>query len=46
MSLGDNPPWGKAGELVAELVKDPDRQIQRAVENVRLVVEGGALNPG
>jgi hypothetical protein len=42
-------PWGtthrggKAGELVAELFKDPDKQVQRAVENFRLVVERGGL---
>ena len=30
MSLGYNPPGGKAGELVAELVKDPDKQVRRA----------------
>ena len=45
VSLEYHPPGGKAGELVAELVKDPDKQIQRAVENFRLVVEGGGLNP-
>jgi hypothetical protein len=38
-------PGGKAGELVAELFKDPDKQVQRAVENFRLVVERGGLNP-
>jgi uncharacterized membrane protein len=42
VSLGYNPPGGKAGELVAELFKDPDKQVQRAIENFRLVVEGGA----
>jgi hypothetical protein len=36
-------PGGKAGELVAELFKDPDKQVQRAVENFRLVVERGGL---
>jgi uncharacterized membrane protein len=43
VSLGYHPPAGKAGELVAELVKDPDKQVQRAVENFRLVVERGGL---
>jgi uncharacterized membrane protein len=43
VSLGYNPPGGKAGELVAELVKDPDKQVQRAVENFRL--GGGARRP-
>jgi uncharacterized membrane protein len=28
VSLEYNPPGGKAGELVAELVKDPDKQVQ------------------
>jgi uncharacterized membrane protein len=45
VSLEYHPPGGKAGELVAELVKDPDKQVQRAVENFRLVVERGGLNP-
>jgi uncharacterized membrane protein len=43
VSLEYNPPAGKAGELVAELFKDPDKQVQRAVENFRLVVERGGL---
>jgi uncharacterized membrane protein len=45
VSLEYDPPAGKAGELVAELVKDPDKQVQRAVDNFRLVVERGGLNP-
>ncbi len=40
-----NPPAGKAGELVAELFKDPDRQVERAVENFRKLVETGGLGP-
>ena len=43
MSLGYNPPGGKAGELVAELVKDPDKQVQRAIDGFRQVVESGRL---
>ncbi len=43
VSLEYNPPGGKAGELVAELVKDPDKQVQRAVEGFRQVVESGGL---
>jgi len=43
VSLGYDPPGGKAGELVAELFKGPDKQVQRAVENFRLVVERGGL---
>ncbi|HZA82612.1 MAG TPA: SRPBCC family protein [Actinomycetes bacterium] len=43
VSLEYHPPAGKAGELVAELFKDPDKQVQRAVENFRLVVERGGL---
>jgi uncharacterized membrane protein len=46
VSLVYNPPGGKAGELVAELVKDPDKQIQRAVGNFRMVVERGGLVAG
>ena len=45
VSLEYHPPGGKAGELVAELFKDPDKQVQRAVENFRMVVERGGLNP-
>ena len=36
-------PHGKAGELVAELVKDPDKQVRRAVDGFRQVVERGGL---
>jgi uncharacterized membrane protein len=42
VSLEYDPP-GKAGELVAELVKDPDKQVQRAVDGFRRVVESGRL---
>ena len=45
VSLEYHPPGGKAGELVAELVKDPDKQVQRAVDGFRQVVEGGGLGP-
>jgi hypothetical protein len=38
-----NPPGGKAGELVAELVKDPDKQVRRAVDGFRQ--GGGARRP-
>ena len=43
VSLEYNPPAGKAGELVAELVKDPDKQVQRAIDGFRQVVESGRL---
>jgi uncharacterized membrane protein len=43
VSLEYNPPGGKAGELVAELVKDPDKQVQRAIDGFRQVVESGRL---
>ena len=43
VSLEYDPPGGKAGELVAELVKDPDKQVQRAVDGFRQVVESGGL---
>ena len=45
VSLAYNPPAGKAGELVAELLKDPDKQVERAVENFRKVVQAGGLGP-
>jgi uncharacterized membrane protein len=44
VSLEYNPPAGKAGEVVAELVKDPDKQVERAVERFRKVVETGGLS--
>jgi uncharacterized membrane protein len=44
VSLEYNPPAGKAGELVAELFKDPDKQVERAVENFRKVVQAGSLS--
>ena len=43
VSLEYNPPGGKAGELVAELVKDPDKQVRRAIDGFRRVVESGRL---
>jgi uncharacterized membrane protein len=46
VSLGYNPPGGKAGELVAELVKDPDKQVRRVVDGFRQVVERGGLVGG
>jgi uncharacterized membrane protein len=45
VSLAYDPPAGKAGELAAELLKDPDKQVERAVENFREVVETGSLGP-
>jgi hypothetical protein len=42
VSLGYNPPGGKAGELV----KDPDKQVRRAVDDFRQVVERGGLVGG
>jgi hypothetical protein len=42
-SLEYDPPGGKAGELVAELFKDPDKQVQRAIDGFRRVVESGGL---
>ena len=45
VSLEYDPPAGKVGELVAELFKDPDEQVARAVENFRKLVEGGSLRP-
>jgi uncharacterized membrane protein len=45
VSLEYDPPAGKAGELAAELLKDPDRQVERAVESFRGVVGTGSLRP-
>ena len=45
VSLAYDPPAGKAGELVAELFKDPDKQVERAVESFRKVVQTGGLGP-
>jgi uncharacterized membrane protein len=44
VALEYDPPGGKAGELVAELFKDPDKQVQRAVDGFRRVVERGGLS--
>jgi uncharacterized membrane protein len=43
VSLRYSPPAGKAGELVAELFKDPDKQVERAAESFRKVVQAGGL---
>jgi uncharacterized membrane protein len=43
VSLEYNPPGGKSGELVVELVKDPDKQVRLAVDGFRQVVEAGRL---
>ena len=43
VSLGCDPPGGKAGELVVELVKDPDKQGRLAVDGFRQLVEAGRL---
>ena len=43
VALEYHPPGGKAGELVAELVKDPDEQVKRAIDGFRQVVESGRL---
>jgi hypothetical protein len=42
---GDRGVAGEVGELVAELLKDPDKQVERAVENFRKVVQAGGLGP-
>ena len=39
VALEYDPPGGKAGELV----KDPDKQVQRAIDGFRRVVERGGL---
>jgi hypothetical protein len=44
--LGYNPPGGVAGELVVELVNDPDKQVRWAVDGFRQVVLRGGLVGG
>ena len=46
MPLGYNPPGGMAGELVVELVNDPDKQVRRAVDGFRQVVQRDGLVGG
>ena len=41
--LGYNPPDGKTGELVAELVNDPNTQLRRAVDGFRQIMKRGGL---
>lgn len=43
MPLGYNPPDGKTGELVAELVNDPNTQLRRAVDGFRQIMKRGGL---
>jgi uncharacterized membrane protein len=43
VALSYDPPAGKLGEIVAELFKDPDAQIERALDQFRNLVETGAL---
>lgn len=38
-NIAYTPPAGKVGKLVADLVKDPDKQVQRALERFRALVE-------
>jgi uncharacterized membrane protein len=44
VSLAYDPPGGKAGELVASCSRDPDKQVQRAVQGFRQVVERCGLS--
>ena len=43
VSLEYNPPGDKAGELVAELAKDPDQQVQRGRRFPQGVERGGLV---
>ncbi len=43
IALSYDPPAGKLGEIVAELFKDPDVQLERGLEEFRRVVESGGL---
>ena len=41
-----DPPGGKAGELAAEVVQNPDKQMREDLENFARQVERGELNLG
>jgi uncharacterized membrane protein len=43
VALSYDPPAGKLGEIVAELFKDPDGQVERALDQFKGLVETGAL---
>ena len=40
VALSYDPPGGKVGELVAEVFKDPDAQVEKALDEFMRLVEG------
>jgi uncharacterized membrane protein len=44
VALSYDPPAGKLGELAAELFKDPDGQLERALAQFKDLVESGGWN--
>ncbi|MDP9224608.1 MAG: SRPBCC family protein [Actinomycetota bacterium] len=44
VALSYDPPAGKLGEVVAELFKDPDGQLEVALDQFKTVVQSGGLN--
>ncbi|MDQ3646098.1 MAG: SRPBCC family protein [Actinomycetota bacterium] len=43
VALSYDPPAGKLGEIVAEVLKDPDGQLERALQEFSRIVESGGL---
>ncbi|MFN2526560.1 MAG: SRPBCC family protein [Actinomycetota bacterium] len=43
VALSYDPPGGKVGEIVAEVIKDPDDQLEVALDEFRKLVEAGAV---
>lgn len=43
VALSYDPPAGKLGEIVAEVFKDPDKQLEVAMDEFARVVESGEL---
>lgn len=43
IALSYDPPGGKVGEVVAEILKDPDKQLEVALDEFRKVVEAGGI---
>ncbi len=43
VALSYDPPAGKVGQIVAEIFKDPDKQLEVALDEFRKVVESGGI---
>ena len=43
VALSYEPPAGKLGQIVAEVLKDPDKQLEMALNEFGTLVEGGGL---